>query len=240
MWTASSEVSLIICFDQKKTAGSVDKPLRSLEVPRVSLADLPPKSSVVEEVKEVQVMTRKDLDGSSFHFSQGSQDDQSSVVGPISEDATDLLNSMFDGEDLPADIAGLYDGGIRDAVYRSKCSGESEHVEDGGGSGDDLFTDIPKVDMRSSLSTALLSGMVENADGDEEEESALPTGSDARVSDSPMQSPPQFSNEDERIRRLNAQRELERKQRQELKPVSNIDKDRKYLLFGDDDDDDDL
>lgn len=148
-------------------------------------------------------------------------------MGVISEDASDLLNSMFDEEDMLAGAAVEAADGVRFEV-------------EPGGYG--LYAGAPRTDMRSSLSSALLAGMAEGGDDEGEDgygsapawESPAPPVSQS--SSQPQSQPTEGG--DDRAQRLNAQRELERQQRQALQPVSNLDKDRKYLLFGDDDDDD--
>lgn len=243
---------------QKKARETVVPASRPPDVPRVSLADLPSRAALenCQPIPTQHVSDRPvELSGQEVAFtqSQSQSDAGASGVGAISEDATDLLNSMFDDDNIVDDGYGL---GLADMgasnVFSSERGGDcmDDDAEDG------LYACTSKANLKSSLSSALLGGLADDddADGNEATDETTRVWDRSLLSPSTNPSQPTFDGEsshapsappvqqksaaDERAERLNAQRELERKQREEIVPVSNIDKNRKFLLFGDDDDDD--
>lgn len=182
----------------------------------MSLADLPSRVTTTLDIQPQDIAEIRP------ELSEGGGNGHQAEIGAISEDATDLLNSMFDDNYM---VGTDYDYDHTGAVPAVPSYDEG------------LYTGISRSDIKSSLSTALLVGM---ADMNDNEDEAAPPAARAELELQALSAVNSqiLSVEDERMQRLNAQRELERRQRQELQPVSNIDKDRKFLLFGDDDDDD--
>lgn len=169
-------------------------------------------------------------------------------LGHMSEDASELLNSMFDVDD--ANIEETAFGSDAGNVFSLNPITASDINESYSSSQSyaPMFRSNSAFDLKSSLSSALLSGM-SNVDDDTDQaqednstkvrdNSLLPSVAPQAVVTAKNAAPTKTA-EEERIARLNDQRELERKQRQELKSVNQIDKSRKYLLFGEGDDDDD-
>jgi hypothetical protein len=214
---------------------------RPLEVPKVSLSDLPPRVSPGAAFGSggggggggLPLTLASPAEEEDHDYTQespaGGDGAAGNGIGIISEDASDLLNSMFDEDD----VAASYDIGTSSSSGNMFAQGMSEDGGDAAGEEAHygMYKSRSTPDMKSSMSTALLANMAEE---EEEEQPQKPTAA------APAPAPVSVAktSDEERIERLNAQRELERKQREELKPVSDIDKSRKYLLFGEDDDDD--